>query len=159
LGSNTIEAAQILAIAEHIKEMRTAYSGLVPWGAEPSPESDVWFSGGAEDLTGTADRAGQKTRYLNWWTGRIEATLDSRGFAVGSKLSLADVLLFNAYGEVLAADQAAPDFPAYRREPFGSKEKTDAVLAKFPKVAASVKAVASNANVKKWLAMRGTQGF
>lgn len=159
LGSNTLEAAQILGVAEHIKEMRIAYAGLVPYGSEPTPESEVWFDQGAMDFTGAADRTGQKTRYLTWWTGRIEASLGSSGFAVGNKLSLADVLLFNAYGEVLAADQAPEGFPAYRCEPFGNKAKTDAVLAKFPKVAACVKAVASNANVQKWLAMRGKQGF
>jgi len=160
LGSNSFEAAQILSIQEHIKEMRTKYGELVPWGTEPSAEKlNDWFDGGATDVAGTADRAGHSTRYAQWWMGRIEATLGNNGFAVGDRLSLADVLLYNTFGEHLRADEAKDDFPQHRREAFGSKARTDALVARHPKIAASVAAVANNANAQKWFATRGVQGF
>lgn len=159
MGANTLEAAKILAITEHLKEMNTAWRGLVAYGTEPSAEAlDKWFNQGAKDVTGVADRAGYSTRYATWWMGRIEACLEDHGFAVGNKLSLADVLLYNTFGETLAAEQAG-DMPQWKRECFGSKALTDAALAKHPKIARSVAAVAANANVQKWLATRGVQGF
>jgi len=110
-------------------------------------------------VSGAADRAGYSTRYLTWWMGRIEAGIESNsGFAVGSKLSLADVLLYYAFGETLSeADGAATS--AGNRAPFASKERIDAKLASHPKIAASVAAVASHPNVQKWIATRGPQGF
>lgn len=160
LGSNNLEAAQILAIGEHVKELNTAFRAIVAWGAEPTEEQlQKWFEEGATDSTGPADRAGHSTRFLTWWLGRIEAVLGSQGFAVGDKLSLADVQLFFIFGDYLRENEVAADFPQFKREPFGSKARTDAILAKFPKVKASVDSVANNANVQKWLASRGVQGF
>ena len=160
LGSNNLEAAQILAIGEHLRELLTAFRAIVPWGTEPSTEAlEKWFEQGATDSTGTADRAGQSTRFLTWWLGRIEATLGDKGFAVGDKLSLADVQLFFILADYLRENEVTGDFPAWKREPFGSKARTDAILAKHPKLLASVDAVRNNANVQKWLATRGVQGF
>ena len=45
------------------------------------------------------------------------------------------------------------------RYPFGSKELSQAAIAKFPKIAASIAKVASNAGVQAHLAGRGPQGF
>jgi len=160
LGSNNLEAAQILAIGEHVKELMTAFRAIVAWGAEPTEEQlQKWFEEGSTDATGPADRAGHSTRFLTWWLGRIEAVLGAQGFAVGDKLSLADVQLFFIFGDYLRENEVAADFPQFKREPFGSKARTDAILAKFPKLKASVDAVANNANVQKWLASRGVQGF
>lgn len=159
MGSNNWEAAQILSIEEHVKELNTAFRGLAPWGAEPSSETlDKWFNEGATDVTGPADGANRSTRFLTWWMGRIEATLGNSGFAVGSKISLADVLLHQIFGDFLTAEEAGA-LPEFRRVPFCSKERTDAALAKHPKIKASVDAVANHANVQKWLASRGVQGF
>jgi len=36
MGSNTLEAAQIISICEHVKELMTAFRNIVPWGQEPS---------------------------------------------------------------------------------------------------------------------------
>ena len=69
-------------------------------------------------------------RYATWFLGRIENTLDNNGFAVGNKLSLADVLLFFVLGETLDAAQA-PDLPQYRREPWGSLERVNELLARY----------------------------
>ena len=160
MGSNNIEAAHIVSISEHLKEMHTQYKTLVPWATEPKPEAqDKWFEGGAKDLTGVAVRNDQSTRYLSWWLGRMEPTLGNKGFAVGNKLSLADVLLFSSFADSLTPEQARPKLPVWRREPFGSKERTNEALQKHPRILASCNAVASNANIKKWLSMRGLQDF
>jgi glutathione S-transferase len=160
MGANTFEAAQILAIQEHVKEMRTKFMELVPWGQEPNPEKlNEWFEGGATDVTGAADRAGYATRYAKWWVGRIEAVLGNNGYAVGNQISLADVILYVVFGDYLRPEEAKEDFPQYKREPFCSKAKTDALVASHPKLSASLRAVANNANIQKWLETRGVQGF
>jgi glutathione S-transferase len=160
MGSNNLEAAQIISIQEHIKEMLTAYRTVTPYGSEPTPEQmDTWFNQGSTDLTGNAERAGYSTRYLKWWMGRMENVMGTKGYAVGDKLSLADVLLYNAFGEHLKDSEAAEGVTASRRGAFGSKERTDAALANHPRIKASVDAVANNANIQKWLSIRGVQGF
>lgn len=159
MGANNYEAATIISIYEHLKEVMTTWRTLVPYGTEPSTESlDKWFNEGATDSTGPADGSVRATRFLTWYMGRIEQVLGEKGFAVGDKLSLADVLLYNAFGEYLK-DEEAGELPAFKREAFGSKARTDAILAKHPKILASVQAVANNANIQKWLSIRGVQGF
>ena len=159
MGSSNLEAAQIISISEHLKELMTAFRALVPWGQEPSAEAlDKWFDGGATDISGYAVGADRSNRFLSWWMGRIEATLGSEGFAVGNKLSLADVLIYETFAEYLK-DEEAGDLPKFRRESFCSKARTDLALSKYPKISASCEAVASNPNIKKWLEIRGVQSF
>ena len=163
MGSNNWEAAQIISIQEHLKEMLTAFrtlAALTPWGAAPSAESiDKWFDEGATDVSGPADRSGYSTRYLTWWMGRIEAALGDKGFAVGDKLSLADVLIYNLFGDYLKPEEAPAELPEYKRYPFTDKERTDAALAKHSKIKASVDAVANHLGMQKWLEIRGVQSF
>jgi hypothetical protein len=59
--------------------------------------------------------------------------IGSLGHAVGSKFTLADILIFNAFGDVLPAEQN-PDVPPHIREPFGSLNRTQQLLRKHPKV-------------------------
>jgi len=94
---------------------------------------------------------------LKWFSGRIEVVLGN-GFAVGGKLSLADVVLYNTYAEVLTAAERG-ELPAHRCEPFCSLDKTTALLASYPKIAACCSAVSMNPNVQRWLSTRGPQGF
>lgn len=158
MGSNSLQAARIVSVYEHLKELMTNYRNLVPWGTEPTAEQDEkWFEGGATDSTGPADGS-NRTRYLTWFLGRIEAALDNHGFAVGDKLSLADVLLYFSLAEHLDAEQAGT-LPKFRREAFGNKDRTDAAIAKHPKIHAAVQAVANHPNIQKWLSVRGVQGF
>jgi glutathione S-transferase len=160
MGENNLEAAQIIAITEHIKEMNTVFRTIVEWGKAPSEEAaNKWFDEGATDVTGPAVGEDRSSRFLKWWMGRIEATLAGNGFAVGNKLSLADVLLYYVFAEHLKDEECAADFPAFRREPFCDKARTDAALAKHPKIKASVDAVAANHNFQKWLSIRGVQTF
>lgn len=160
-GSNAFETAQILSVGEHIKEMMKAFRDLVPYGTEPTEEKlDTWFTTGATDATGPADRAGYSTRFAKWWFGRIEASLTgTNGFAVGNSVTLADVLIYNAFAEVLRDEEAKPDFAAYRRVPFGDKARTDAALASCPRLLASIAAVANHPNAQRWFATRGVQDF
>lgn len=160
MGSDSYESAEVLCVTEHLKEMMQEYGKLVPYGSAPTEENlNKWFEEGATDHTGPADGANRANRFLNWWMGRIEAVLGNEGFAVGNKLSLADVLIYYYFYETLADDQAPADFPQYRKEPFCSKARTDAILEKFPKFKASCLAVANNENIQKWRAIRGPQGF
>lgn len=160
MGDSYIEAAQILAIQEHVKEMHTAFSKLCPGGTQLSDEdADKWFEGGATDLTGIADSSAREQRFLKWWAGRIEQTLGENGFAVGNKLSLADVVLYYAFAEELKDSKAKEGFPQHRREPFSNKARTAAVVDTCPRLKASINSVASNQNFQKWLAERGLQGF
>jgi len=91
--------------------------------------------------------------------GRMEAVVGDNGFAVGNKISYADVLLFNAFAKKLNEDECLETLSAYRREPFASSERTNAALAAHPKVKKIVDNVAANANVQKWLSIRGKQAF
>lgn len=160
MGSNNLEAAQIISIAEHLKEMMTAFRQVLPYGTEPTEELlEKWFESGATDSTGPADRAGYSSRFLKWWMGRIEQTLGSNGFAVGGKLSLADVLIYNIFAEHLKPEEYGEGVAQWRGEPFGSTARTEAALAAHPKIKACCDSVAANANVQQWLATRGKQGF
>eukprot|EP00429_Kryptoperidinium_foliaceum_P135830 CAMPEP_0176285312 /NCGR_PEP_ID=MMETSP0121_2-20121125/52301_1 /TAXON_ID=160619 /ORGANISM="Kryptoperidinium foliaceum, Strain CCMP 1326" /LENGTH=218 /DNA_ID=CAMNT_0017625785 /DNA_START=1 /DNA_END=657 /DNA_ORIENTATION=+ len=160
MGENNLEAAQIISVLEHLKEVNTSFRSIVPYGTEPTEEAlNKWFEEGATDSTGPADRAGHSTRFLTWWMGRIEAALAEKGFAVGNKLSLADVMLYFMFAEHLRDEECAADFPKFKREAFCDKARTDAKVVQFPKIKASCDAVANNANIQKWLAMRGVQGF
>jgi glutathione S-transferase len=159
-GDSNIQAAQVISIFEHVKEVITAYRTLVPAGTEPTPEAnDKWFNGGATDVTGTADSSQRPNRYLKWWMGRIEEALDHHGFAVGNKISAADIALYYLFAEELKSEEASEGFPQWRREPFASKSLVQAALATHPKLKASIDAVANNENFQKWLNMRGPQPF
>lgn len=158
MGADVVEAARIISLQEHIRDLNASWTGLVAYGAAPTEEQlNEWFEGGPTDAEGVS--GSDRARRLTWYLGRIEATLDSAGFAVGSSISLGDVLLYNRFGEYLKKEDAPEGFPDFRREAFGSKERTDAAVAKFPKIAASVAAVAGHLNIKRYLAVRGPQGF
>lgn len=161
MGDNFMEAAEILQVQEHLKEMSAAFRTLSAYGVEPTPEIlDKWFDSGATDVTGPADRAGYGTRYLTWFMGRIEASLTGKdGFAVGNKISLADILMHNTFAEELSAADAAADFPKWKREAFHDKERMDAKLKNYPKIAASIAKVTNHPGFQKHIAERGVQGF
>ena len=162
MGSSTLEGAQILAIQEHLKEMMTAFRSVIPYGSEPTDELVAkWFDTGADDVspTAAADMSKRKERFAKWFFGRIEGIVGAGGCAVGGKLSLADVLIYNTFGEVLEAAQAPDGMPSWKREPFTSKARTDAALSSCPKLAAIVENVRSNEKVTKYLAERGPQRF
>merc|ERR1712232_767230 len=98
MGSNPLEAAQILALQEHIKEMQMAYLKLIPYGSEPTTEKldEFFLPSDAQDYSGPADPSKMAARRADWFVARIEALVGNK-FAVGDKISLADVLLYNLF--------------------------------------------------------------
>jgi len=159
MGSSILEGAQIFAVQEHLKELKLAYYKLIPYSTTPTDELLVqWFEQGAVDR-GTKPAARGGKRQLQWFMGRIEDTLQSPKFAVGNKISLADILIYNVFAETLSEDCAPKGLPAYKREPFGSKVRMDKALVAFPKLQGICAAVASHPGIMKWLQMRGVQGF
>jgi glutathione S-transferase len=159
-GATPVEAAQILAFSEHLKELDQAYRKLCPYGTEPTEAANATFfdSNDATDFAGPADGAKRDARNLLWFMGRMERLVGD-GFAVGGKISLADVLIYRAFGDSLSEAQANEGLPAHRREPFGSLARVNAALGKHPKLAKIVASVAAHPNIAKWLATRGKQGF
>lgn len=159
MGKNELEGAQILSLAEHIKEMNTSFAQVVPPYTEPTEEQlDTWYNTGAEDVKGRADMTKRPERRLKWWAGRIEANVGEGGFAVGSALSLADVLLYNVFMETLPEEQCQPGVPAFRKGPFaGSTSRMQAALANYPKIKAICENVQKQPNMQKWLGSRGKQ--
>lgn len=166
IGEDSMDAAQILSIQESLKEMNQAFRKIVPYGSAPTEEQlTQWFETGATDrgFGVPADMKTRGERMLMWYAGRLEDIIGD-DYAVGGTLSLADVLIFNTFRETLPEDQCGAGFdgkgvPAYNRVPFGSKEKTDALLAKYSKLKAICDNVESHPNTQKWLAMRGVQNF
>jgi len=151
MGDTPLDGAKVVMIQEHIKEMAGAWRGVMPYGVKLVPEMlDKWFGTGAQDRSpAPADAAAGKERCMRWWAERIEVVVGEGGFAVGSKLSLADVLIFRHFA----------DGPSNVMEPFGSKERTDAVLASCPKLSAIIARVAEEPGMQKFLAMRAEKGL
>lgn len=82
MGSTEVEAAQIDAYCEHVRDIREAFAKArgTPFGpknAETEEKLVKWFD---EDMPN--------------WMARLEKATGDSGFAVGSKLSLADVALY-----------------------------------------------------------------
>jgi len=90
--------------------------------------------------------------------GRIEASLTGvNGFAVGWKISLADILMYNTFMEHLEESESTQ--PEDKRYPFNSKSRMEEALAKYPKIAASCNKVKEHAGAALYLKNRGAQGF
>lgn len=163
VGDSMTETGKILSIAEHLKEMNTVWRNLVPYGTHPTEEVlKMWFSEGASDVTkGTnAVMKDKKERYFKWFAGRIENTLDNHGFAVGHRLSLADVLIYNLLAETLAKDQRKDEnVPDSGCEPFTSLAMVNEAIKDLPKIKESIVKVMENKGAQKWWAERGVQYF
>jgi len=159
MGASAEEAGQIYCIAEAMKEIGTAFRGVCPYGQKPEEEAlKKWFEDDtANDYSGMANGANRSSRFLKWYMGRLEGIVGD-GFAVGGKLSLADVLIYNKFAETMT-EAEGPDVPAWKRAPFNDAARMTAALAAHPKLQKICTNVAANEGMKKWLAMRGPQGF
>jgi len=161
-GKDALEGAQIIAISEHLKEMGAAKNKVMPYGQDVTDEmKKTWFETGAEDESpGPADGSKGSERYFKWWSKRIEFCLGDGGYAVGGKISLADLLIYNMYAEMMQPGEEAHDKVAqFRKEPFSDKAMTDAGLASCPKLKAICDNVAKNENIQKWLKSRPKMNF
>lgn len=158
MGKNNFEAARVVSISEHLRECWEAYRTLVPLGQEPTAHAlALWFEGGAQDVSGHAVTENRHQRYLTWWMGRIERSIDgSGGFAVGSQLTLADLLLYNSFAETetMKEEHCAEEGGSWRRGPMGDQRRLDAMLTSHPRIKASCSTVARHPNIIKLLAMK-----
>merc|ERR1712023_270292 len=124
MGKNNFEAAQILAIQEHIKELKTSFYGILPYGQPIDEEKlKMFFTEGSKNVTGATNPMDQKdrsSRYMTWYLSRIETVVGANGYAVGSATSLADVLIYNAFAETLSANETQLSEGSSKMEPFHS---------------------------------------
>lgn len=168
-GANPLERATIVAIDEALREMKAAWDNM-PSGGETDEEKAAsaaeklatWFAeSAAKDYCGPSDMSGTRgERRAMWFMKRLETFLGDDGYAVGGKLSLGDLLIYNAFAETLTdAELPRPEFPASRRYPFGDLEATNAALAGYPKISAIIASVKADANIAAYLAARGKQMF
>lgn len=127
LGANSVEAAQIEALCEHIIDFKNAYNKAkgATDEAEKKKAVDKWF---AEDLPSSLQL--------------VEKSLpDGPGpWLVGSKVSLADV----AYFMFLASPKGF----------FDNAEGAKAAFSKCPRLKAALEAVEALPEVKDWIAKR-----
>lgn len=79
-GTNEVEAAQIDAITEHVRDIKQKYNDAK--GNKSGDEQN-------------AAKAAFVSDELPKWLDKLEHTLGTNGFAVGSKLSLADLTLYH----------------------------------------------------------------
>lgn len=169
-GANAFERGTIVAINEALVEMKAAWDKMMPpkdgatdeeKAANTAEKIKAWFAeSAAKDYCGPSDMSGTRgERRAMWFMKRLEGVLGD-GFAVGGKLTLADLLIYNQFAEELSdAEIPRPDFPAARRFPFGDKEATDAALADYPKISAIIASVKADPGVAAYLTGRGKQMF
>jgi len=158
MGSSDVEAAQIISIQEHLREMKMAFFKMCPYGETPTPEAlNTWFDEGNTDSSGPAVMKDRNKRYLKWFVGRIESVVGDDGFAIGGKLSLADLLIYNIFAETLLEDECADYLKdlSWKREPFADLARTNKALEAAPKTLKICETVRSNPGIKKWLSERG----
>lgn len=160
MGESLIEASHILEIQEHLKELKSAYYNLIPYGVEPSQENlETWFEEGAKDISpNPANMANRKKRMMKWWCSRIEYLL-GENYAVGEKYSLADILLYTTFRDYLKDSEISENVLSYQRFPFGSKARTDNILKKYPKINNICEKIENEPNIIEWLESRGNQSF
>lgn len=87
--------------------------------------------GTADALKVTQPRC--RTQALRESRHETAGLIGPRGYAVGSQFTLADIIIYNAFGDVLSAAEN-PGVPPHIREPFGSLSRTEQLLHKHPKV-------------------------
>lgn len=125
LGANEIESALVDMICEHVRDIRQKYN-------------DVKVGKSGEEL----NEAKHKFLYNDFpaWMSKLEKCLGNNGFAVGEKMSLADI----------AIQQLIQDY-------FDDKEAGPTAILSCPKITSSVNAVAAAG--KTWFETRPVTRF
>ena len=124
-GANDLEAAQIDMITEHCRDIKQKYADA---------------RAGKKDAELDAAKAKFVAESLPTWFGKLEKTLSGTGYAVGSKLSLADIVIFSLVKDYF--DDLAGVWIA---------------TSETPKIRASCEA--AQAAVQHWLAVRPVTKF
>ena len=130
MGKGSIERAKIDAYCEHIKDMSTAYGKVRGNPFAPStPEIE-------------AAKATWYDETMKTWMAKLEIVTGEGGYAVGKKVSLADVVLYVTL-----------------TQSFDDGEKAQAAYADCAKINAIVDRIGNNTGVKRWLATRPDNRF
>jgi len=148
-GADVYEAGRIDSIVETVKELSDAFSRLIPYGntfddAKKQEIRDAWF-------TSPVPTKREEPRHLLWYLQFLEKVVGADGFAVGGKVSLADAVIYNKFGEDASEVKGGG--------PFGDAAAMAKVLESYPKLQKIVATFRANPNIQKWLAQRGPQGF
>ena len=130
MGKGKIQEAQIDAYCEHIRDLRDAYSKVrgnpfAPATPEIEEAKEKWFS-----------------ETMPTWMKKIETVTGDNGFAVGDKMSLADIVLYCALTQA-----------------FSDADKASASFADCEKISAVLENVGGNKGVQKWLETRPDNKF
>ena len=106
-------------------------------------------------MTGVADGSARSKRGAKWFLGRLERMVSKSGpYAVGSKISLADVMLYRMFKDEVPRDDLNKDLPAYRLQPFSAGEHVKKLLTAYPNISAIISNVGANKALQKYLAER-----
>ena len=124
MGANDIEAAQVDAICEHVADIKKTYSDCKV---------------GKKDEELAAAKAKWIGETFPEWCAKLEKCLGGNGFAIGSKLSLADLVIFSIV------------------ELVDDKAGAESALNANPKLAASL--AATKAAAAGWIAKRPDTKF
>eukprot|EP00873_Tetraselmis_striata_P041943 jgi/Tetstr1/462207/TSEL_007270.t1 len=129
MGGSEVEAAQIDAYCEHLRDIREAYAKAKgnPF-APPTEETEAalvkWFD---EDMP--------------TWMSKLEVATGASGSAVGSSLSLADVALFALLTQSISDERCVKSYAA------------------CPNISSVMAAVGSHEGVTRWLDTRPKTAF
>ena len=125
MGANEVEEALIDMICEHVRDIKQKYSD-----AKAGKKDDE------------LNEAKHKYLYTDFpaWMAKLEKCLGSNGFAVGDKMSLADITI----------QQLVQDF-------FDEKDAGAAAISSCPRISASVDVVATAG--KTWFETRPVTNF
>lgn len=91
-GASLAERAQIDSICEALGELKSAFRAAED--KELFLEDET-----ASDVKGMAVRETRPQRGAKWYAGRIEGLVGDTGIAVGSSISLADVMIYSVFKE------------------------------------------------------------
>jgi hypothetical protein len=109
LGSNDIEAALIDMVTEHIRDIKQAYND-----AKAGKKGEELYAAKTEFIT--------NPEKLPSWISKLESTLNGDGYAIGSKLSLADVSIYSFICEFFDDKEGALAAASARANPILPEE-------------------------------------
>lgn len=130
MGKGALQEAEIDAYCEHVRDLREAYQKVrgnpfAPTTPEIEAAKEKWYN-----------------ETMKQWMEKIECITGEGGYAIGRKMSLADIVLYCAL-----------------TQSFSDGEKAMAACANAPKVRAVVDEVGRNKGVQEWLRTRPDNRF
>jgi len=131
MGDSPVEAAQIDAVCEHVRDIKDAYQKVrgITDEAQKAEGMTKWFASDLPEWLGKLEKA-------------LASTSKSTACSVGSKMSLADIVIY--YFLVFFFDNV---------------EGAKAAYSNCPTISAVVSAVGANDKVKEWEAKRPDTKF